>query len=51
MVTLSYISNLCHSSYGVARGSKITPAPYEKAQASEEICKRAAHPGSKLILK
>ena len=29
-------------------GSRITPAPYEKAQASEEICKRAAHPGSKL---
>ena len=33
---------------GVTRGSRITPAPYEKAQASEEICKRAAHPGSKL---
>ena len=33
---------------GVARGSRITPAPYEKAQASEEICKRAAHPSSKL---
>ena len=32
----------------VACGSRITPAPYEKAQASEEICKRAAHPGSKL---
>ena len=31
------------------RGSRITPAPYEKAQASdEEICKRAAHPSSKL---
>ena len=29
-------------------GSRITPAPYEKAQASEEICKRAAHPSSKL---
>ena len=28
--------------------SRITPAPYEKAQASEEICKRAAHPSSKL---
>ena len=27
---------------------RITPAPYEKAQVSEEICKRAAHPGSKL---
>ena len=32
----------------VACGSRITPAPYEKAQASEEICKRAAHPSSKL---
>ena len=30
------------------RGSTITPAPYEKAQAFEEICKRAAHPSSKL---
>ena len=30
------------------RGFRITPAPYEKAQASEVICKRAAHPGSKL---
>ena len=28
--------------------SRITPAPYEKAQAFEEICKRAAHPSSKL---
>ena len=27
---------------------RITPAPYEKAQASEEIRKSAAHPGSKL---
>ena len=33
----------------VAWRSRITPAPYEKAQASdEEICKRAAHPSSKL---
>ena len=29
-------------------GSRITPAPYEKAQASDLICKRAAHPGSEL---
>ena len=29
-------------------GSRITPAPYEKAQASDVICKRAAHPGSEL---
>ena len=27
---------------------RITPAPYEKAQASDGICKRAAHPGTKL---
>ena len=34
---------------GTSTGSRITPAPYEKAQASdEEICKRAAHPSSKL---
>ena len=33
---------------GWQSGSRITPAPYEKAQASEEICKRVAHPGSKL---
>ena len=32
----------------VACGSRITPEPYEKAQASDEICKRAAHLGSKL---
>ena len=30
-----------------ACGSRMTPAPYDQAQASEEICKRAAHPGSK----
>ena len=30
-------------------GSRRTPAPYEKAQASEVICKRAAHPGSIFI--
>ena len=29
-------------------GSRITPAPYEKAQASDGICKRAAHSGSEL---
>ena len=29
-------------------GFRITPAPYEKAQASDGICKRAAHPGSTL---
>ena len=33
--------------YG-SRCFRITPAPYKKAQASEVICKRAAHPGSKL---
>ena len=32
---------------GWQSGSRITPAPYEKPQASEEICKRAAHPSSK----
>ena len=32
----------------VARGSRITPVPNEKAQASDGICKRAAHLGSKL---
>ena len=31
--------------------SSLTPAPYEKAQASDVICKRAAHPGSGLIRK
>ena len=28
-----------------ASGLRLTPAPYEKAQASDVICKRAAHPG------
>ena len=27
---------------------RLTPAPYEKAQASDVICERAAHPGSEL---
>ena len=29
-----------------ACGSRTTPAPYEKAQAFDVICKRAAHTGS-----
>ena len=33
-------------SHGVARGSKITPAPYEKAQASDVMYKRAARPSN-----
>ena len=32
----------------LVQGFRITPASYDKAQASEEICKRAAHPGSKI---
>ena len=31
--TTPYHINACHSWLGVARGSRITPAPYEKAQA------------------
>ena len=38
--------HVCALACGSAGVSRITPAPYEKAQASEEICKRAAHPSS-----
>ena len=34
--------------FEVAQGSSLIPAPYDKAQASYVICKRAAHPGSGL---
>ena len=39
---------VCRSRSGRTGRFRMTPAPYEKAQASEEICQRAAHPGSKL---
>ena len=48
MVTfVTLISNAYHFLSGVRwqTGSSLTPAPYEKAQASDVICKRAAHSG------
>ena len=33
---------------GWQSGSVLTPAPYEEAQASDVMCKQAAHPGSGL---
>lgn len=36
------------SDIGNFRRFRMTPAPYEKAQAFDVICKRAAHPGSKI---
>ena len=34
-----------------AVGFSLRPAPYDKAQASDVMCKRAAHPGSGVIKK